>query len=168
MVNESGKGYYIVLASGSTMPTALQVKAGQDALGQTATLRESGSITSGTNQFALTGLSVNTSYVVYLTVEDVSNNLQPTVQGTSFITLATVDVTPPVISALSASGTISTGTTLLATVNEVGMGYYILLLSGSITPSATQVQSGQNGSGQTALFSGSGATIVGVNQFLIS
>lgn len=165
MVNESGRGYYVILGSGATAPTAAQVKAGQDALGQIVALRGSGSVTSGMNQFALAGLSANTGYVAYFTAEDISNNLQTVIHQASFITPAIPDTTPPTISAISVSGTTSTGTTLLATVNESGTGYYVILLSGSVAPSAVQVQLGQTGTGQTAPIYGSGTTVVGINQF---
>lgn len=166
-VNESGKGYYVILASGSTMPTASQVKAGQDALGQAVMLRGSGSVTFGMNQFTLTGLSSNTAYVVYLTVEDTSGNMFTIPTSVSFATPAIPDTAPPIISALSSSGTTSTGTTLFATVNEDGIGYYVFLLSGSVAPNAAQVQLGQNSNGTTAPFFGSRTIITGTNSFSI-
>ena len=52
--SESGTGYYVLLASGATAPSALQVKAGQDGMGVTATFKGSLVTIVGTSAFTVT------------------------------------------------------------------------------------------------------------------
>lgn len=60
---------------------------------------------------------------------------------------STTDTTAPIITTLSVSSITSQRATLSAIVNENGIGYWVVLPSGSVAPSATQVQNGQNASG---------------------
>ncbi|WET01438.1 T9SS type A sorting domain-containing protein [Flavobacterium sp. YJ01] len=80
-LNETGKTYFVLTASGSTLPTAAQVKAGLDATGVAAL--QSGSLTIADKSLEyskiFTGLTLNTAYTVYSVSEDASENLQTTV-----------------------------------------------------------------------------------------
>lgn len=138
-MNEPGVGYYVLLSSGSVMPSPTQIKLGQNASSSGASLSGSSAISSGTTHIALTGLTPNTAYVLYFVATDTSNNTTVSPMSVFFSTLA--DTTAPVISGLSFTGTMSTGTTLLMNVNESGTGHYVLLLSsGAVIPSASQVK----------------------------
>lgn len=75
-VNESGTGYFVAVANGSAIPTANQIALGQNASGATAFSFGSMASVSGANQIPLTGLSPNTTYIVYFTVRDNAGNLQ--------------------------------------------------------------------------------------------
>lgn len=75
-VNESGTGYFVAVANGSAIPTANQIALGQNASGATAFSFGSMASVSGSNQIPLTGLSPNTTYIVYFTVRDNAGNLQ--------------------------------------------------------------------------------------------
>lgn len=86
-VSESGTGYYVVLPNGSAVPTALQIKAGQDASSVTASIKGSGATFSGSNIFPVAGLSPSSTTNLFFTAEDTSGNLQPISQALSIITL---------------------------------------------------------------------------------
>ncbi|MBB4804296.1 endonuclease/exonuclease/phosphatase family metal-dependent hydrolase [Flavobacterium nitrogenifigens] len=80
-INETGKTYFVLTASGSAQPTPAQVKAGFDATGVAAL--QSGSLTIADKSLEyskiFTGLTLNTGYIVYSVSEDISENLQTTV-----------------------------------------------------------------------------------------
>jgi hypothetical protein len=77
-INEVGKTYYVVLASGATAPTAAQVKTGKNAAGTAVTL--SGNFANPTANTAATStvssLTASTVYDVYVVAEDAVPNLQ--------------------------------------------------------------------------------------------
>lgn len=80
-INETGKTYFVLATSGSAQPTPAQVKAGFDATGVAAL--QSGSLTIADKSLEyskiFTGLTLNTGYIVYSVSEDISENLQTTV-----------------------------------------------------------------------------------------
>ena len=92
-INEAGKTYFIVEASGSTTPTAAQIKAGTNA-SNTAALR-AGTLTIVNPALEYTqnntGLISGTAYVVYSVSEDTAGNLQTTV-NTLNVTTSSVAV----------------------------------------------------------------------------
>ena len=90
------------------------------------------------------GLTANTTYVAYLVAVDTSGNTTAAVMSIAFITLVVPDTTAPTITSLSLSGTTASGTSIVASINESGTGYYVVLPSGSVAPSATQIRAGQN------------------------
>lgn len=142
-INESGKGYFVILPSGSTAPTAVQVRAGQNASGTTASMKGSSNIVPGINQFSVIELSPSTSYTIYFVAEDSFGNLQTAGVNSTFTTAAAgggTDTTPPVISALSLTGVTSTEATLKITSNEAGILYGVTLPAGSAAPSVAQVK----------------------------
>lgn len=139
VANEAGTGHYVLLSSGSAMPSPTQIKLGQNASSSGVSLSGSSAISSGTTHIGLTSLIPNTAYVLYFVATDTSGNTTLSPMSVFLSTLA--DTTAPVISGLSFTGTTSTGTTLLVNVNESGTGHYVLLLSsGAVAPSASQVK----------------------------
>jgi hypothetical protein len=90
--NETGTAYYVVLATGASVPTAAQVKAGTDSAG-TPAINGSFPVTANTEATApVTGLTTGSSYAVYFVAEDAMPNLQaspsvvsvaPLVRGTT-------------------------------------------------------------------------------------
>ncbi len=90
-INETGKTYFILTASGSAQPTAAQVKAGLDATGAAALQSGSLNITDKALEYSkiFTGLTLNTAYIVYSVSEDSSENLQATVNKLD-VTTATI------------------------------------------------------------------------------
>ncbi|MEN2402674.1 T9SS type A sorting domain-containing protein [Flavobacterium sp. MC2016-06] len=105
-IDEAGKTYYTVVASGSAEPTAAQVKAGLDANG-TAAL-QSGFLDITNNSLAysktITGLSSNTAYIVYSVSEDVYGNIQTVVNKLDAVTSSI-----PVPSLVTTSATLDFG-----------------------------------------------------------
>ena len=168
ILNEGGIGYYVVLASGSTAPTAVQVKLGQDASGSLATIRGTSITMSGTNLFPITELSPGTEYVAYFTARDTSGNLSQTVVSIPFTTSTIADITPPALSALSIGNVTQTGATFSYTSDELGTGYYVVLASGSTAPSPLQVKMGQNALSGSVIASGLQATTVGTNSISLN
>ncbi|MGI4862279.1 MAG: beta strand repeat-containing protein [Janthinobacterium lividum] len=100
-INETGTTYYVVVPDNATAPTAVQVKAGQNASGMAAT--PSGSLANPTANTAATttvaGLTASTSYDVYVVAQDAATtpNLQASVVKLDITTVApgaTLTVTP--------------------------------------------------------------------------
>lgn len=87
-IDEIGKTYYVVLPSGSTTPTALQIKTGLDA--DNAAALQSGFLDIADNSFVytktFTGLSLNTGYSVFSVSEDAYGNIESVVNKTDVTT----------------------------------------------------------------------------------
>lgn len=144
-IDEKGTGYYLVKLAGESEPDA-------------ATMQTSGlSFAMSANVAAtqvVTGLTGNTSYKIYFIAKDANNNVQAIVKSVSFSTLS--DTTPPTTTDASVASTTDTATTLAATINEAGTGYYVVQTSG-LAPTVAQIMAGQNSSGTAALKSGNSA-----------
>jgi hypothetical protein len=83
-INETGTGYYLVLAAAAAAPTVAAVKAGT-----------SFAMTAATPVVvSLTGLTASTAYKYYFVAKDTANNDQVAVSAGLAIT-TTADVTPP-------------------------------------------------------------------------
>ncbi len=80
-INETGKTYFIVEASGSTTPTATQIKAGTNATNIAALRAGTLTVVDPALEYSQnnTGLSSGTAYVVYSVSEDTAGNLQTTI-----------------------------------------------------------------------------------------
>lgn len=77
-MNEAGKAYYVVVASGATAPTSAEVKAGVD-YGSTTVLQKDTVDVAAANTTVManiTGAQPNTSADIYVVAEDASGNLQ--------------------------------------------------------------------------------------------
>ncbi|KAF2514323.1 T9SS-dependent choice-of-anchor J family protein [Flavobacterium foetidum] len=134
-LNEIGKTYYVLLAGGSTAPTAAQVKAGLDANG-TAALQSGFLDVTDKNQVYtknFAGLTLNTQYSVFSVSEDASGNIQTTVTKTDVTTTA---VAVPVITVSVTS--LDLGLTEI-NFNSQSLNYQIQAtdLTQSLTVSAT-------------------------------
>lgn len=89
-IDEAGTGYYVVLPSGATAPSATQVIAGQDASGSAASVAGSSAMSANTaNAFTITGLSASTAYTFYFTAKDTVGNSQLSPSTANFYTAAT-------------------------------------------------------------------------------
>lgn len=77
-LNETGKTYFVVLASGSAAPSAAQIKSGTNATDTAALQAGVIEITDATVASVknITGLTLATAYVVYSISEDASGNIQ--------------------------------------------------------------------------------------------
>lgn len=93
-LNEAGTGYYVVLPASSAVPSASQVKSGQDAGGGAAEIKGSSAMAANTSaSIAIAGLTPATSYKVHFAAIDSANNLQAAVSSASFTTVP-ADTTP--------------------------------------------------------------------------
>ncbi|GAA4875095.1 Ig-like domain-containing protein [Ferrimonas pelagia] len=106
-LDEDGTVYYVVVANGSTTPSAAQVKAGQDGSGASALASGSFATSGTTGSDTFNGLSAGTAYDLYIVAEDDEGtpNLQASATHVDFITqspdsdanlTAAVGVTEPV------------------------------------------------------------------------
>ncbi|MGE5422108.1 MAG: beta strand repeat-containing protein [Ignavibacteriales bacterium] len=97
--NESGNAYYVCLPDGATAPSAAQVKAGKAADDTNAALSGSCTLTANNEASTLiTGLTIATSYDIYVVAEDQTHNLQsnPSLVGvTTNSDASTATVTGP-------------------------------------------------------------------------
>jgi hypothetical protein len=77
-LNETGKTYFVVLASGSSKPGTAQIKSGLDASGNAALQSGILDVTDKTLTYSksISGLTIDTDYVVYAISEDSYGNLQ--------------------------------------------------------------------------------------------
>ena len=176
-VDDNWNGFFVVLPSGNTAPTATQVKAGQNGAGGLVAIRGSSAIKRGTSQFLVTGLMPSTNYTAYFVAEDTFENLQNMPVVNNFTTLSTgggtgtgtTDTTAPVITAVSLSGITSTGAMLWLTSNESGTVYHVLLPSWSTAPTVAQVKAWQDAAGTLVTLRGTFAIVSGSsNQFNIT
>ncbi len=103
--SEKSRGYWIVVPSGSTAPSAAQVVAGVSYTGATVAAAGNGSLpASSLGLMTVTGLSASTAYDLYVVAMDPPGNLS-TVAADSFTTSAPPATAPTVTSPTSANVT---------------------------------------------------------------
>ncbi len=146
--NENSKAYYIVLVDGAAVPSADQVKAGQDSNDNAVAADKKGDFTLTANTEAeanVTGLATSTAYDIFVVTEDGVPNLTEVVK-VDVSTTAAPDTTPPTVEAGYPKTVNVTPNTLdlLAKTNENSKAYYIVLVDGAAVPSADQVKAGQD------------------------
>jgi hypothetical protein len=144
--DETGTVYFLA-QSGGTEPSDSQVSNGFGGADGTVAGAGNAVANAGVNNVTLTGLLANTSYTIYLIIDDDAGN-RSTLGSVSTTTL--VDTTNPTLSAASGSA-IDTTAAIQFTSDEAGTAYFLAQNGGS-APSAAQVKSG----------SGNGGTVAGV------
>jgi hypothetical protein len=131
--SEGGTYYYVVLPATDETPTVEAVKAGI-----------SGTATSGANSdIAISGLSADTGYKVYVVVVDAADNTS-TVVGSDLFTTAP-DTTAPSVSAVSVDTLDFTTGTLHFTSDEAGTYYYVVLGADETAPDADAIKAADSG-----------------------
>lgn len=104
-VSQNGTAYIVVVASGSTAPTAAQVKAATNYTGGTILYSSNGSVTSNVSKtFNISGLSPGSDYVAYVVTEYGSPAQFSSITSTSFSTKPGI---PTVSSINSGNGQVS-------------------------------------------------------------
>lgn len=139
--NVAGTGYWLLVPTGSAVPTAAQIKAGSNYAGGVVAAAGSASMTAGVaNAFNVSGLASQTAYDAYLIVED-SAPTASTVSGP--LSFSTLDVTAPVTTAgpSISAGPSTTAATVSVTVNESATGYWLLQTAASAAPNAAALVS---------------------------
>jgi len=148
-----GTTYFVILPSGATAPASIQVKNGQDGNGTPLMSGFQGAIqvTSPSTEFTaiVTNLDSSAPYDVYFVTEQCVLSSPTLVQA---LTLPAPDITPPDYQSgyPKVQDITSTGFQISSSLDEVGITYFVVLMDGTATPSATQVKAGQDGNG-TAL-----------------
>lgn len=141
-INEAGTGYYLVQPAASAAPNAAAVIAANHSFAMTAATQAS---------VAISGLTASTAYKVYFVAKDTAGNAQAAVASASFSTSAAADVTAPTTTVAPAvTGTTSSGTTLTATIDEAGTGYYLVQPAASAAPMASAVIAANHSFAMTA------------------
>ncbi len=157
-LNEAGTTYYEALPAAAAVPSAAQVKAGQDASGTAVTLSGSFAVAAGTDAVkTISGLTASTAYKIYAVSQDAATtpNLQTTVTTTTVttpaVTLANTSASYPKVSNIT-SNTVDA----ISNLNIAGTTYYVVLpATNTSAPSLAQIFAGQDGSGTAAFKSGS-------------
>lgn len=98
--DETATGYWVVLPTAASAPSATQVKAGQDGGGAAASFAGNAAMVAATaKSFTVSGLTAGTAYKLYFVARDSAGN-DTTVQTVSFSTsAATAPGAPTVVSA---------------------------------------------------------------------
>ncbi len=144
--NETGKAYYVVLASGATpAPTAAQIKDGTAV--SDADKKGVLTLTADTEASSyIIGLTAATAYDIYVVAEDSAQILNTTpMLGSVTTAVAPSDVTAPVFDDLGNPVTAGE-TTIEFTVktDETGTAHYIVLDDNAVVPTDAQIKNGQD------------------------
>jgi hypothetical protein len=132
-INETGTGYYLVQPAAAAAPTVAAVQAG-------TSFAMAANVAATVN---VSGLTASTDYRIYFVAKDAANNVQAVVQSVAVTTTAAPDTTAPTTTAApSVSGTTHNSTTLSATINEAGTGYYLVQPAAAAAPTVAAVQAG--------------------------
>jgi hypothetical protein len=153
--SESGKVYYVALPAADPVPTKQQIKAGQDSTGAAAANKGSISVMDHTpTTIAVTGLTAETSYKIYLAAEDAATNLSDAV--TLDVTTAEPDTTAPTIDPthFGVDSVSTTSIDLKIKVNENATAYYVLLPENAVVPTVQQLKEGKDANNVPAMRSG--------------
>ncbi|MFL3051461.1 MAG: right-handed parallel beta-helix repeat-containing protein, partial [Candidatus Neomarinimicrobiota bacterium] len=149
--DKAGKVYYVVLSDGATAPTSAEVKAGTGSSGASAVTSSNATLSAETEKSLSisTSISGNTSYDVYVVVED--NSSSPLLQSSpTLVEVATSANTLPLFASGSPSVSVAsdgTSATLSITADVAGTAYYVLLANNAAEPSATDVKNGTGKAG---------------------
>ncbi len=152
-LNEIGKTYFVVLPDNASLPTSTQVKNGQDALGIALASNLVGiiDVSAASTDFnsAITGLTDNTNYDVFIVAEDPIPNLQAAPVRIDVQTNLAGDITAPVFSVGFPVISIvqPTGFTIKVSLDETGITYFVVLPSSATPPTSLQIINGQDASG---------------------
>lgn len=165
-LNEIGKTYFVVLPNNVIAPSSAQVKAGQDASGNSlaGNLIGTFNVTVVNFEYSTTvgGLASDTDYDVYVVAEDLIPNLQAAPTKIDVKTNTAGDVTPPSFSSSYpiVNSILPTGLTVRTSLDELGKTYFVVVPSGASAPSSAQVKNGQDGTGLTLASNQTGSIIV--------
>ncbi|WP_418790776.1 S-layer homology domain-containing protein [Phosphitispora sp. TUW77] len=165
--NEAGNAYFVVLPNDAAVPSSAQVKAGQDAGGNSLVDAFKGNVALTANteaSIAISGLTVSTDYDIYVVAEDNDTNLQV---NPVKVEVRTNDPDPGDLSeagaALAVAGTKTAGATfdLNITGAKDSSG---ASLNGSIAVTVTSDLDGQVFSGNVDFVDGNGTLTIAAGE----
>ncbi len=103
--NLAATGYWMVVAQGSAVPTAVQVKAGANYGSVTVAAVGSGAMSAATaKDFVITGLAASTAYDVYLIAYDANNKAYSMASKATVTTAAVADTIPTALGFVDVDG----------------------------------------------------------------
>ncbi len=149
-LDEDGKTYFVCLPDGASAPSNVQVKQGTTSAGEAIAANLKGTINLTANvegNTVIKGLRGLTDYDIYAISEDTVGNMQSPVILIEATTLE--DKTPPEFAATYpkvASSSVNS-ITVAARSNEYGKVYYVVMADNAVSPTAIEVQTGQDASG---------------------
>ena len=132
-IDSIGRGYLLVVASGTPIPTSAAIKLSGTVVDMP--------IPSAVYTITTPGLTSETNYVAYAAAEDtITLNMQASGYGLKF---TTSDISAPTWAAGYPSGTSTTSTTITYALkaNEPCSGWSFVLTSGAPTPTAATIKS---------------------------
>jgi len=144
-IDQNGTAYFVTVPSGASAPSAVQVKAGQNASSTPVAAGFSGNVALTANvegNFSTSNLTSGTAYDVYIIAESTALQVSP-------VSLAiTTDIAPSWISTYPKANTVlSQSASFKVSIDEAGTAYFVIVPSGASAPSSAQVKAGQNASG---------------------
>ena len=139
--DDDGFVHWAVLLAAATAPSALSIKAGS-AVGT----KKAGVVAVSANikkTADITGLVASAELTLYLAVEDEAGNVAAAATAVSFSTPA--DVTKPVFSGVSVTSAFETAASLVATLDDDGSMFWVVLPKIYSPPSLATVKAGNDG-----------------------
>ena len=155
VTTDEGNGIlYWVASTSATVPSALQIRSGQDHTGGAAADSGNSMVSSlGTQNGSGSGLTASTGYTWHAVHRDGAGN-DSNVVSDGFTTQAPADTTAPVLSTASATATGSTTFDWSVSTNEGNGTIYWVASTSATVPSVTQIRNGQDHTGASAAASG--------------
>ncbi len=160
----SGTGYWVVLPSNATTPTATQIIGAKDSGGNSVALNGNAAFVGGTSKtFAITGLAYQTAYKLYFVGV---NAIDPTkVTAVNSIEVKPEGSVPVITSTFPTTLTPASNATSFSVTTDVsGTGYWVVLPSSEAAPTAAQIIAGQNSAGNSASLNGNAAFVGGTSK----
>lgn len=155
-LNEGGRFFMVVLATGSTPPTAAQVKAGEadDPVLATATATVGSSGDSGLGVVS-SGVQPTTTYDVWIVGEDDELTPNEMASPTKLEVTTQTDATPPNWVGTAAVFDVEDfAVSFRASIDEPGTVFYVVWPAAEAAPAAQQVRKREGPSGQPSAMSG--------------
>lgn len=138
--NQPGKWYYVVLPSGSSSPTASQIKYWTDSYGNQVWIKWNVGLALWDNQLNITWLNQDTRYILYFVAEDNYSVLNYNVTNLSFQTTNSWSSSTQSIK-LSLNSITNSSFNWVIDTNTAGKWYYIVIPNATAsTPTPSQIR----------------------------
>ncbi len=145
--NEAGYGYYVVLENGSNPPDSAQVKQGE--IENEVVLNEGNFMfeTELEKLIEVGNLSANTEYDIYFVLEDRASTRNLQSEPTLVEVVTQPDITAPLNAASypHKGAEAETVCSVKTQADEDAVGYYVVLSSNAVVPSAADVKNASSG-----------------------
>jgi len=145
-VDKDGDSYLVVVPAGSTAPSSVQVRNGQDSTGTPVpaghadTVPTVANVENSPDTFVAINLTEVTDYDVYVVSEDAFDNVQPFPTKLSFTTL----LAKPTFNTLEVRTVEPHDVDIKIEIERDGDAYFVILPDGATAPTSAQVKAGQD------------------------